>query len=55
MDGGGLGWRNCYLGLSLKFGVEIVSEIEGQSRDDQHLGAYLGRANTWGAGNGDIV
>lgn len=28
--------------------VEIVSEIEGQSRSDQHLGTYFGRVDLLG-------
>lgn len=42
---GDLGWRNPDLGHTLKFRGHIVSEIERQSRDDQHLGAYFGRVD----------
>lgn len=33
--------------------MEVVSEMEEQSRDGQHLGAYFGRVDAWGAGNGN--
>lgn len=45
---GDLGWRNPDLGHTLKFRGHIVSEIERQSRDDQHLGAYFGRVDMGG-------
>lgn len=36
------------MGHTLKFRGHIVSEIERQSRDDQHLGAYFGRVDMGG-------